>query len=396
MCRNIIPYYSNANPNNSYRVGLLQEGVIDIEFTALSSTATLGLGGDLPQAINIGGSTPEEAAPPSKPPPIQYPVMQQINPLLYSYRYGFNGKENDDEIGYQDYGMRMYNPALARFISVDPETFAYVSWSPFNYVRNNPILRLDPNGKLDIDIHTFSDRGKMSYGIAILRNNNGEEIYRFVVRVAGSAAVKIRSNGASSSQNLRVISNGDTPTGTYKIDEKKAWWFNETSQQDAYGVGYRLAMVGVSGEIMQASKDRQTTIRIHAGRQEINNKSNFDPNNKLKYTNGCARAFQADIDRCKELTDALETANAEENGNFVTITDDLVDTGNGFYLQSDINFYNDEILNISNQYRDLINNANSGSDVKKANQWKSSAMKNAKKELESKAINPKDFQTNGQ
>lgn len=40
------------------------------------------------------------------------------------YRYGFNGKENDNEVkgegNLQDYGMRIYDPRLGRFLSVDP------------------------------------------------------------------------------------------------------------------------------------------------------------------------------------------------------------------------------------------------------------------------------------
>ena len=40
------------------------------------------------------------------------------------YRYGFNGKENDNEVkgegNQQDYGMRIYDPRLGRFLSVDP------------------------------------------------------------------------------------------------------------------------------------------------------------------------------------------------------------------------------------------------------------------------------------
>ncbi len=40
------------------------------------------------------------------------------------YRYGFNGKESDDEIkgegNQQDYGMRIYDTRLGRFLSVDP------------------------------------------------------------------------------------------------------------------------------------------------------------------------------------------------------------------------------------------------------------------------------------
>ena len=145
MCRSIIPYYSNTNPNNSYRVGLLQEGVIDIEFTALSSTATLGLGGDLPQAINIGGSTPEVAVSLSKLLFIQYPVMQQINPLLYSYRYGFNGQEREPSIndGVYDFGARMYDGRIGRFFSTDPLKAKYPSESNYSFAANTPISVID-------------------------------------------------------------------------------------------------------------------------------------------------------------------------------------------------------------------------------------------------------------
>ena len=45
------------------------------------------------------------------------------------YRFGFNGKENDNEIkgegNQQDYGMRVYDPRLGKFLSVDPLTKGY-------------------------------------------------------------------------------------------------------------------------------------------------------------------------------------------------------------------------------------------------------------------------------
>jgi len=46
-----------------------------------------------------------------------------------SYRYGFNGKENDNEVkgngNQQDYGMRIYDNRLGRFLSEDPLTKSY-------------------------------------------------------------------------------------------------------------------------------------------------------------------------------------------------------------------------------------------------------------------------------
>lgn len=51
-------------------------------------------------------------------------VMPGRNWSSSTYRYGFNGKENDNEIkgtgNQQDYGMRIYDPRLGRFLSVDP------------------------------------------------------------------------------------------------------------------------------------------------------------------------------------------------------------------------------------------------------------------------------------
>lgn len=66
------------------------------------------------------------------------------------YRYGFNGKENDDEVkgkgNYQDYGMRAYDGRLGRFFSVDPITRAYPELTPFQFASNIPIRAIDLDG----------------------------------------------------------------------------------------------------------------------------------------------------------------------------------------------------------------------------------------------------------
>ncbi len=66
------------------------------------------------------------------------------------YRYGFNGKENDNEVkgegNQQDYGMRIYDTRLGRFLSIDPLCKAYPNVTPFGYASNNPIFLIDKNG----------------------------------------------------------------------------------------------------------------------------------------------------------------------------------------------------------------------------------------------------------
>ncbi len=67
------------------------------------------------------------------------------------YRYGFNGKEKDEggEFGnltHYDYGFRIYNPGIARFLSVDPLTREYAYYTPYQFAGNTPIWAIDLDG----------------------------------------------------------------------------------------------------------------------------------------------------------------------------------------------------------------------------------------------------------
>ncbi len=63
------------------------------------------------------------------------------------YRYGFNGKENDQESGTIDFGERAYDCRIAKFFSIDPRATTFPYWSPYQYAANNPIKLIDVNGE---------------------------------------------------------------------------------------------------------------------------------------------------------------------------------------------------------------------------------------------------------
>jgi len=69
-------------------------------------------------------------------------------------RYGFNGKEKDDEVKGMgnsiDFGARGYDARLGRFLSVDPRTESMPAWSPYSHCFNNPIRFVDKDGELPI------------------------------------------------------------------------------------------------------------------------------------------------------------------------------------------------------------------------------------------------------
>ena len=67
-----------------------------------------------------------------------------------SYRYGFNGKENDNDVkglGNQfDYGFRIYDSRVGRFLSVDPLFKGFPWYTPYQYAGNRPTKSIDLDG----------------------------------------------------------------------------------------------------------------------------------------------------------------------------------------------------------------------------------------------------------
>jgi len=70
---------------------------------------------------------------------------------LSSSTYGFNGMEKDNSIKGQgnsyDYGFRMQDPRLGRFLSVDPATVSFPWSSPYAFAENDVIRSIDLEGK---------------------------------------------------------------------------------------------------------------------------------------------------------------------------------------------------------------------------------------------------------
>ncbi len=62
--------------------------------------------------------------------------------------YKYNDKELQTELNLNtyDFGARHYDPILGRWTSIDPMAGKNHSFSPYNYVENNPMNMIDPDG----------------------------------------------------------------------------------------------------------------------------------------------------------------------------------------------------------------------------------------------------------
>lgn len=246
-----------------------------------------------------------------------------------SNRFLYNSTEFQNEFGlsWNHYGARMYDAQIGKWATTDPMAESYFSFSPYNYVRNNPIMRIDPTGQWDITVHAYKDRSTYGYGVAVVTDCNGKEVYRFNVRLEGAKG------------HNRNIIGADTPTGVYDIPNKNMWY--EVTQlgfikngkgtpeelrknREAYGPNPRLILIPLFGEIVDTGRD---AIRVHGGRQEQRDQKTGkwvrieDP--QLKRTNGCVRAFDADMVQLKSITDNLQKNNPDELGGVLKVVDDL-------------------------------------------------------------------------
>ena len=76
-------------------------------------------------------------------------VTSETDPT-FDFRFGYTGRELDEETGMMYYRARYYDPLAGRFVNEDPLGFGAGDVNVYRYVFNSPTNYTDPSGQIVI------------------------------------------------------------------------------------------------------------------------------------------------------------------------------------------------------------------------------------------------------
>ncbi|MCH2043305.1 MAG: hypothetical protein MK212_04135 [Saprospiraceae bacterium] len=275
---------------------------------------------------------------------------------MSEYRFGFNGKEDDQEYGnqfIQDYGFRLYNPSIAKFLSFDPLAPNYPWNSPYAFAEGDVIRSIDLDG-LEKDIVSDKLTGTGNVMIVI---GSDEELERMSTAIKNVGILKgkntnwdyILTDDVSKAEEL-LKGYGDIANLHYR---------SHAGQESEGSTRFSLQMTAEGSDSKMASRE---WVKYY----NTNGTSSKDPGNKamamkiesfsniLKKISAGGNAIFAgcQLGKSEGLCNAIASLGKSDvnyyfNADYTAQTRSIFRSGNAikYYKGRDKNFVNQEVFN---------------------------------------------------
>lgn len=156
----------------------------------------------------------------------------------------FGGKERDAETGFDYFGARYYASGMGRFASADSAIVTAEAvgnpqlWNRYVYVSNNPIRKVDPDGRWERDVHF--------------------ELTRVLARAAGFSsedARRIAFANQFTDDNPHTSPMGPLPFGK-AVERREQWHFTTSTRRNELWIRYRsTGLLDDLGVFLHAEQD---------------------------------------------------------------------------------------------------------------------------------------------
>ena len=179
------------------------------------------------------------------------------------YRFLGNELYTSNSLGLYYFSARMYDPALGRFLSVDPMAEGYRHLSPYAYCAGNPVVYVDKDGQVIGRVVVGAVVGAaINGGIALLSGESGRDVLGAVARGAVDGGIAGLTFGMSMGTTLAgkiavsAAVGAATSTASSTVGQ-----LVESGGVDAKVVATDAAVGAVTGGVMQKASSKLWNAR---------------------------------------------------------------------------------------------------------------------------------------